>query len=245
VASSATLVSTTPIFVALFSYFILKERPSRSLKLGVLCTVLGSAFLAARTIRSPELPSWRPPGYPRRRHGLRLSPRRPLRQGASQPRRLHPGSVRERCLNASHDQLPSEHPLSGFSGETYFFLALIALFPQLIGHTAFNWALRFLSQRESPFSSLENPSAQPPSPTWSLEKPSPPASVWVWRFLLRDSPQLPGHCLGTEGSTLTGNCPPLRRTVILPSHWRRPFVEKGRDARSIRGFIAGRRTEME
>jgi drug/metabolite transporter (DMT)-like permease len=48
VASSATLVSTTPIFVALFSYFILKERPSRRLKLGVLCTVLGSTFRAGQ-----------------------------------------------------------------------------------------------------------------------------------------------------------------------------------------------------
>ena len=146
VASSATLVSTTPIFVALFSYFILKERPSRSLKLGVLCTVLGSAFLAGQD-------------YSFSRTALLGDLLAILGAVMASGYLLAGRFVRER-LNLAAYTLAAygsaaltllatsfllSTPLSGFSGETYFFLALIALVPQLIGHTAFNWALRFLS----------------------------------------------------------------------------------------------------
>src|SRR4030042_7194237 len=37
-----------------------------------------------------------------------------------------------------------QRPFFGYSGSTYLFLFLLALFPQLIGHTAFNWALKYL-----------------------------------------------------------------------------------------------------
>jgi len=32
----------------------------------------------------------------------------------------------------------------GYSSSTYLFMFLIALIPQLIGHTTFNWALKYL-----------------------------------------------------------------------------------------------------
>ena len=37
------------------------------------------------------------------------------------------------------------NPLFGFSAKTYTVLILLALIPQLIGHTSFNWALKYLS----------------------------------------------------------------------------------------------------
>jgi len=39
----------------------------------------------------------------------------------------------------------TQTPILGFSWKTYFFLALLGLVPQCIGHTCYNWALRFLS----------------------------------------------------------------------------------------------------
>lgn len=36
-------------------------------------------------------------------------------------------------------------PLWGFSWQTYGLFVLIALVPQLVGHTSFNWALKYLS----------------------------------------------------------------------------------------------------
>lgn len=41
--------------------------------------------------------------------------------------------------------LASGTPLSNFSWQTYGLFLLIALVPQLVGHTSFNWALKYLS----------------------------------------------------------------------------------------------------
>ena len=38
----------------------------------------------------------------------------------------------------------SGHSPAGFSGMTYVWILLLALIPQLIGHTTFNWVLRYL-----------------------------------------------------------------------------------------------------
>jgi drug/metabolite transporter (DMT)-like permease len=37
-----------------------------------------------------------------------------------------------------------QQPFFGYSPTTYLFLILLALIPQLIGHTTFNWALKYL-----------------------------------------------------------------------------------------------------
>jgi drug/metabolite transporter (DMT)-like permease len=40
--------------------------------------------------------------------------------------------------------LISHKPFFGYSPSTYLFLFLLALVPQLIGHTTLNWALKYL-----------------------------------------------------------------------------------------------------
>jgi drug/metabolite transporter (DMT)-like permease len=37
-----------------------------------------------------------------------------------------------------------QKPFFGYSSNTYLFLFLLAIVPQLIGHTTFNWALKYL-----------------------------------------------------------------------------------------------------
>jgi drug/metabolite transporter (DMT)-like permease len=37
-----------------------------------------------------------------------------------------------------------QQPFLGYSPTTYLFFILLALVPQLIGHTTFNWALKYL-----------------------------------------------------------------------------------------------------
>jgi drug/metabolite transporter (DMT)-like permease len=37
-----------------------------------------------------------------------------------------------------------QKPFFGYSSSTYLYLFLLALVPQLIGHTTFNWALKYL-----------------------------------------------------------------------------------------------------
>jgi drug/metabolite transporter (DMT)-like permease len=41
--------------------------------------------------------------------------------------------------------LAARQPLTGFSGQTWAMFLLLALVPQLIGHSSLNWALRHLS----------------------------------------------------------------------------------------------------
>lgn len=41
--------------------------------------------------------------------------------------------------------LVARQPLTGFSGKTYLMFVLMALVPQLLGHSALNWALGYLS----------------------------------------------------------------------------------------------------
>ena len=38
-----------------------------------------------------------------------------------------------------------QKPFFGYSSSIYFYLVLLALVPQLIGHTTFNWALKYLA----------------------------------------------------------------------------------------------------
>lgn len=38
----------------------------------------------------------------------------------------------------------SREKLTGFSGMTYLWFTLLAVFPQVIGHSSFNWALKYL-----------------------------------------------------------------------------------------------------
>jgi drug/metabolite transporter (DMT)-like permease len=40
--------------------------------------------------------------------------------------------------------LSPAHGMGGYSPRAYLFLALLALFPQLIGHSSYNWALGYL-----------------------------------------------------------------------------------------------------
>jgi len=146
VASSATLVSTAPLFVALFSFLFLNEKPSKKLQFGIFCAAAGSALLAGHDYSfSAEaltgdllavLGAIMASGY--------LIAGRFARQylGLCAYTASAYGTAALILLPAS---LLTETPLSGFSGKTYFFLLLLALIPQLIGHTAFNWTLRFLS----------------------------------------------------------------------------------------------------
>jgi drug/metabolite transporter (DMT)-like permease len=51
----------------------------------------------------------------------------------------------------------SRTPLWGFSRSTWLYLFLLALIPQCIGHTSYNWALRWLSPAKVALISLAEP----------------------------------------------------------------------------------------
>jgi len=148
IASSATLVSTTPLFVALFGHFCrgeqLQDAPGWDLLVNQWqqqhrreMTFISQGTLSAVTswlLRGPSrLPAIFSPGvFVRRTLDLAT---------------YTLGAYGSAALFLLVFNLATATPLSGFSNQTYLVLMLLAVIPQLIGHTTFNWTLGFLSPR--------------------------------------------------------------------------------------------------
>lgn len=145
VAVSVSLVNTSPIFVALMSVFFLGERPGSIFWIGLIAALVGSSFLVRyESLYGPgsitgailalagaiALAGYLLMG----RYALKLIPFRTYILFVY-------GTASVMLLGIC---ILSGTPLKGFSKETYLFLILIGLVPQLIGHSAFNWALQHL-----------------------------------------------------------------------------------------------------
>lgn len=142
VGSSVVIVGTQPLLAAILGFLFLGERPSRAeyygiaLASGGLLIVGGRDFLADPGELSGDLlallggllgASYRTVG-------------RSLRGGMSAA--VYSASVYGVATVALWCLVLAVRPaVGGFGGETWTFLVLIALVPQVIGHTAFNWAL--------------------------------------------------------------------------------------------------------
>lgn len=145
VASSVVLVTTNPIFVALGSRFLLHEPVSRTLVIGILLSVVGGVligygdWLAGPNVLLGDglalLGAMMASAYfligRRMRAHTDLLTYIFLVYGAA-------------ALVLVITALLLHQPLLGFSPKTYLWLGLLALGPQLIGHTSFNWALKHL-----------------------------------------------------------------------------------------------------
>ena len=149
IAASTTLVTTNPLWVGLIAWVWWKETPKRTRILGIIISILGGIIIAlsdrgAGVGSNPLggdllalMGSWMASGYfllgtQAQRQGLSLNQYvaiayltaavclfpLPLIFGASY--RGHPHSV-------------------------YVYIILMAIVSQLIGHTSFNWALRWVS----------------------------------------------------------------------------------------------------
>lgn len=159
IVSSVVLVSTAPLWVALFSPLFLKEPLSRTVLIGMLLALLGGTVIALgdscqieHGLVCPSLSgfllgdallgnflalvgAWALAAY--------LMIGRKLRSGMS----LVPyifvvyGAAAVALFAAMFAS--GQHPV-GFSGTTYLWILLLALVPQLIGHSTFNWVLRYV-----------------------------------------------------------------------------------------------------
>jgi len=161
VASSVVLVTTTPLWVALFSPVILRERLSRWVIGGMLVALAGGMvigisdacqtssgsiacppieqFLAGRAFMGDFLAlagAWAAAGYiligRKLRAGLSLLSYTFIVYGVS-------------ALGLLGLAILTRTPLGGYSRETFLLFIALAVFPQLLGHSTFNWALKHLS----------------------------------------------------------------------------------------------------
>jgi drug/metabolite transporter (DMT)-like permease len=146
VASSVIFVTTNPIFVALASVLLLREKLSFALFFSILVAVTGGLMigwgdwdLGTQTVYGDVLAllgAVMATGYLLAGRHLRpkmnLGPYITLVYGVA-------------GLFLFFFAISSGNPLWGYSSKDYFLFLLLALVPQLIGHTTVNWALRFFS----------------------------------------------------------------------------------------------------
>lgn len=145
VANSVVLVSMSPVFVAIGSSLFLGERPSRRVVLAVLLSVAGVAVISFEGLRQSGV-SWSGDlmaiGGAVMAAGYFLAGRR-VRQ--SLPLRVYAfltyGCAAVILLAVC---AVTRQTMIGFSARTTLYLVLLAIGPQVIGHSTLNWALRYL-----------------------------------------------------------------------------------------------------
>jgi len=146
VASSVILVDMSPLFVGLFSHLLGMDRVTKWMLGGILLSVVGSVAIGYGDFTLGGGALWGDilalggavmvTGYllvgRRLRQGLSLLPYISLTYSAAAAVTLL------LCLF-------TRQRFTGYSSATYLMFILLALVPQLIGHSAFNWALGYLS----------------------------------------------------------------------------------------------------
>jgi drug/metabolite transporter (DMT)-like permease len=159
VIASLVLVTTTPLWVALLSPLVLKEPIRKSVLIGLLisitggvivgagnaCSVQSGAFVCESQSFSGEamlgnflalFGAWMAAGYMlmgrQLRKKLNTIPYTALVYGIA-------------ALILVTVVILRAEPVFSFSSETYVWLLALGIFPQLLGHSLFNWALKYVS----------------------------------------------------------------------------------------------------
>jgi drug/metabolite transporter (DMT)-like permease len=159
VASSVVLVSTSPLFVSLFSPFFLGESIHHRLRNGLILSLLGTTIVAlsdacnlSNGLHCPSIESFFS-GQAIKGDFLALLG---AISGAAYlliGRRLRGKIALLSYVSVAYGfaaiflvgiVLITGLETTGYSSETYLWFLLLALIPQLIGHSTINWALRYL-----------------------------------------------------------------------------------------------------
>ncbi len=151
IASSVALVTTNPIFVGIFAWLILKEKQQKELLIGILLSVAGSVILAAGDGGLS--------GFTITNQRALMGDLLALAGAVMGSGYLITGSIiREKVDIFRHILMvyplaavvlliiagAGGFPMTGFEPLSYGNLVALALISQLLGHTAFNWALKHL-----------------------------------------------------------------------------------------------------
>jgi drug/metabolite transporter (DMT)-like permease len=158
VASSVVLVTTHPIFVGIGGWLFLKERLGLNLLFGIALSVLGSGLIGygdmslsrealtgdgLALLGAVAASGYLLVGRKMRKDQVLLSYIFPVYSTAG--------------LILILFALFFQESFWGYSSTTTLYLFLLALVPQLIGHTTFNWALKYLPASAVAISTLGEP----------------------------------------------------------------------------------------
>ncbi len=161
VASSVVLVTTTPLWVAVFAPVLLRERLSKVVVVG-----MGMALLGGILVSLSDACSWSISGFNCAESATILRGRAAWGNFLAVSGAVMAAAyvMIGRVLRPKLTLIPyiflvygmaavvlivimlaARLPVFGYSPQAYLWLALLALLPQLLGHSSFNWALRYLS----------------------------------------------------------------------------------------------------
>jgi drug/metabolite transporter (DMT)-like permease len=145
VASSVVLVNTHPIFVGIGSWIFIKERPGGKLISGICLSILGSVLISFGDRSASEgallgdglalLGAMTVSGY--------FLVGRKMRKGHRLLSYIFPVYSTAGAALVLLAFL-FQNPFFGYRPSNYLLFFLLALIPQLIGHTTFNWALKYI-----------------------------------------------------------------------------------------------------
>jgi len=149
VASSTALVTTNPLWIGLASFVLFGDRPSRTMLAGIGLSLAGSLCIfwsdsqhaapGANPLLGNALAligSWCFSAY--------LLIGRRLRAGLPLPAYVWLAYSAAALFLLASSQV-SGASLTGYAPATYLVMLGLALGPQLLGHTAYNWSLRHVS----------------------------------------------------------------------------------------------------
>lgn len=161
VASSVVLVSTIPLWVALLSPFILKEPIRRIVVLGLIFALVGGAVVGISDTCSVEVWHVACPSLANFMHGQAFLGDLLAICGAIAGagylligRKLRPKISLVSYISLVYGMaavvlviimFSARLQPFGYSPQIYLWLILLAVIPQLMGHSTFNWALGYLS----------------------------------------------------------------------------------------------------
>lgn len=161
VASSVVLVTTTPLWVALFSPLVLGERPTRSVVFGMVVALVGGGLVGLSEACVLDRAQLLCPPLGNFVQGSAFGGNLLAVTGAIMAaaylmvgRRLRETQSLTVYIFAVYGvaavvlvllALVSGQPLSGFSLPVFLSMLALAVGPQLLGHTSFNYGVRHLS----------------------------------------------------------------------------------------------------
>lgn len=161
VASSVVIVTTTPLWAALFSPIFLKEKITRYILIGLVIALIGGIIVGLNqfcSIEQGKITCQLLGSFASRSNlvGNLLA----LAGAIFASGYIMTGRAVRKTVSLEIYiflvygiaalvlvilVLATHKPFVGFSKDTYFYLVLLALIPQLLGHSTYNWALKYLS----------------------------------------------------------------------------------------------------
>ncbi len=163
ISSSTTLVATSPIFVGILSYILFREKQSLAIQISILLSIAGSAVLASSDggIFSKNLNEISLLGDMLAILGAAAVSvyfiiGSKLRKNMKIMQYITLVYSSAAILSTIFVILSGEH-FTGYKINSYIYMFLLAIIPQLIGHTSFNWALGHISASAVSIATLGEP----------------------------------------------------------------------------------------